>query len=168
MRPLIRYTLGIATAVHVTVAPTASAQAARPNACALVDAPELIRLTGRKDFSGRGPKLSPPSEVPAPDMSLCHFLGVTFALRNNMTAERFARIRRSHEAGSWKVQSISGLGDEAFSLWDPSPGSRKSVLIDFRSGSKQVSLEDVVPSDSVEATKKLLLSIAKSIAPRVR
>src|SRR5688500_17008120 len=115
--PAIRYALGIvtiATIVHVTVATrTAAAQAAKPNACELVDAAELLKLTGRKDAFGKGPQVQDPSEIPQ-YTSGCHFLGILFLLDTPFAPERFARARRSAETGGvLKVRSISGVGDEA-------------------------------------------------------
>jgi hypothetical protein len=67
VQPAIRYALGIVaivTIVHGTVAPrTAAAQAAKPDACAFVDAAALLRLTEKKDLFG-GPQVMPPDEVP--------------------------------------------------------------------------------------------------------
>ena len=169
MHPAIRYTLGIATVAQVTVAPlTASGQVAGPSACTLIDAAEWVRLTGKKDVLGRGPLLSPSDESP-PNTSVCSFLSISVAVRPNMTAERFARIRQGSDPNVWKTESISGLGDEAYYLWDSRPGgSSRSVVINYRSGSTDVGIEHVVPPDSIAATKRMLLGIAKSTASKVR
>jgi hypothetical protein len=169
MHPAIRYTLGIAMVVQVGVAPlTAAGQAAGPNACMRIDAAEWVRLTGKKDVLGRGPLLSPPDESP-PNTSICSFLSISVAVRPNMTAERFARIRQGSDPTVWKTESISGLGDEAYYRWDSRPdGSSRSVTISYRSGSTDVGLEHLVPADSIEATKRVLLGIAKSTASKVR
>lgn len=170
MPPVIRYALGIVaivTIVHGTVATsTAAGQAAKPDACAFVDAAALLRLTGEKDLFG-GPQAMPRDEVPPNHASGCHFLGIMFFLDTAITPESFARVRRGLETrGFFKVQSISGVGDEAYSMWDPKPGNYSAVGVVFRSGTRRVTIAENTPSDSVETMKKLLLSIAKTAAPR--
>jgi len=172
MQPAIRYALGIVTIVtivHVTVAPpTAAAQAASPNACELVDAAEMLKLTGRKDLFGKGPQVQDPSEIPQ-YTSGCHFLGILFLLDTAFAPERFARVRRGIEThGTLKAQSISGVGDEAYYEWDPRPGNFQMVGLVFRSGNKRVTIGENTHSDSIETMKKWLLSIAKTAAPRVK
>ena len=170
MRSAIRYTLGIATIVHVGVAlPPAAGQAASPNACSLFDAAELQQLTGRKDILGKGPQASSPSDLPK-YMSECDFLEMSFTLTSTMTPEWFARNRQQSEArpDKWKVQSTSGLGDEGYYLWDPRPGPYRSVGIVFRVASKQLAIGTMVPSDSVDVMKSKLLSIAKLTIPRMK
>ena len=172
MLPAIRHTLGVVTIaaiVHVTVVPsTAAGQATRPVACAFVDAPELLRLTGKKDLFG-GPQVMPRDELPPQHASGCHYLGIMFFLDTAITPESFARVRRGLETrGFFKVQSISGVGDEAYYMWDPKPGNYNAVGVVFRSGNRRVTVAENTPSDSVETMKKLLLSIAKTAAPRAR
>ena len=53
-------------------------------------------------------------------------------------------------------------------MWDPKPGNNNAVGVVFRSGSKRVTIAENTPSDSVETMKTLLLSIAKTAAPRAR
>ena len=168
MHPAIRNTLGIVTIVTIvdgTVAPrTAAGQPAKPDACAFVDAAELRRLTGKKDLFG-GPQVMPRDEVPPPHASGCHYVGILFFLDTAITPESFTRVRRGLETrGFFKVQSISGVGDEAYYMWDPKPGNFQAVGVVFRSGSKRVTIAENTPSDSVETMKKLLLSIAKTAA----
>jgi hypothetical protein len=170
VRSVLRYTLGIAIGVHVGVAVRpAAGQTASPHACSLINAAELQRITGRKDFAGLSPRPSKPSELPA-HMSECDFLDMSFTLTNTMTPEWFARNRDQSQTkpDRWKVQSISGLGDEGYYLWDPRPGDNRSVGIVFRSGSKQVAIGDLVPADSIEVVKSQLLSIAKLTVPRLK
>lgn len=170
MRSAIRYTLGIAIVVHLGVAvPPAAGQGASPHACSLITAGEMQRLTGRKDFVGLTPRASSPSELPA-HMSECAFLDMSLTLTSTMTPEWFARNRQQSQArpDRWKVQSISGLGDEGYYLWDPRPGSDRSVGIVFRVGNKQLAIGDLVPSDSIDVMKSRLLSIAKLTIPRMK
>jgi hypothetical protein len=171
----IRSALGIVTIVtivaivHGTVAPrTAAAQAAKPTACAFVDTAALLRLTGKQDLFG-GPQAMPRDEVPPSHASGCHYLGVMFFLDTAITPESFARVRRGLEArGFFKVQSISGVGDEAYYMWDPKPGNFNAAGVVFRSGSQRVTIAENTPSDSVETMKRLLLEIAKTAAPRAK
>ena len=158
-----------AIAANAIPLPTAAGQATGPNACALVDAAELMKITGKKDVLGKGPERSTPDQLPK-HMSQCDFLGFNFTLTTNSSSGSFAQTRRDHETrpARWKVQSLSGLGDEAFYMWDPRPGSYRSVGIVFRSGTSMVSLGDQTHADSIEAMKKMLLPMAKHMASRVK
>jgi len=171
VQPAIRFALGILTiaTVHGIVAtPIAAAQAAKPNACELVDAAEVARVTGRKDRFGRGPQVQDPSEIPQ-NTSGCDFLGILFLLDTPFTPERFARARQATQSGGLlKVESISGVGDEAYYEWDPRPGDFRAVGLVFRRGNTRVTLGENMPADSIETMKKWLLSIAKTAVPRVK
>ena len=171
MRPATLHVLGIVAAVHVTVGlPAAAGQAAaRDAACALIDTAEVMRLTGRKPYDGKGPKANDAGDLPTTDRG-CHFVDVQFVLTTPTTRESFASTRKVYEAAGAprKLQSVSGLGDEAYLMWDSSPGNYRSVLVVFRSGNKKVAIENQVRSDSVEATKKALLAIAKNVVPRLK
>ena len=166
MRSIVRFTLGITALAQVSLpGPTAAGQAASPKACALFDAAELKRLTGRKDVLGQGPQAD---ETPAKGLSECEFLDLHFALTSNMTPEWFQRTRDGEVKTGMKVQPVSGVGDEAYYLWNPKPGSYRAVGIVYRSGSKQLAIGEMLPSDSIEVAKPRLLAIAKLTAPKVR
>ena len=170
MHSIFRYTLGVTILFDITVAlPDAAAQAGSPNACSLFDAAALKQLTKRKDILGQGPQPSSPSDLPK-HMSACSFLDLEFTLTANMTPEWFARNRRQQEArpDRWKVSSVSGLGDEAYYMWDPRPGEDRNVGIVLRASGKQLAIGDTAPSDSIEAIKPLLLSIAKLVLPKMK
>ena len=171
MQPATRFALGILAiaTVHGTVAtPVAAAQAAKPNACELVDAAEILRVTGRKDLFKRGPQVQDPSEIPQ-NTSGCHFVGILFLLDTPFTPERFARARQAAQSGSvLKVQSISGVGDEAYYEWDPKPGDNREVGLVFRSGNTRITIADNTHADSIATLKTWLLPIAKTAASRVK
>lgn len=175
MHLVIRHALGVATLVsavtivHATVAaPAAAAQAPPPNTCELVDAAQMLQLTGRKDRFGTGPQVQDPSEIPQ-YTSGCHFLGIAVLLDTPFPPERFARARRATETGGLlKVQSISGVGDEAHYERDPRPGNFRAVGLVFRSGTTRVTIAENTPADSIETVKKWLLAIAKTAAPKVK
>ena len=172
MQPAIRFALGtitVATLVHAAGAtPSAAAQAAKPNACELVDTAELLRITGRKDRFGRGPQVQDPSEIPQ-NTSGCHFLGILYLLDTPFPPERFARARQATQSGGLlKVEPVSGVGDEAYYEWDPRPGDFRTVGLVFRRGNTRVTLGENMPSDSIETMKKWLLAIAKTAVPKVR
>lgn len=170
MRRAIHYALGIATAVLVTVPlRTAAGQDARPNSCALIDTAEVTRLTGKKELFGGGPGSADEDLGYPKHRSVCMFAGFIFELTTNVTPESFARGRRNSAPDRWKVQSISGLGDEAYYLWDTRPGDGvRNVLLEVRSGSKGVGIEKLTSSDSVEVVKKMLFSIATPMVSRVK
>ena len=170
MRPIVRYTLGIAIMVQVTGAlPSLGAQGSSFNACKVFDAAELKKLTGRKDFLGRGPIANDPSELPK-NMSACSYLEIHFGVTSNVTPELFARNRKQQEArpDRWKVESVSGVGDEAYFMWDKRPGDDRQVGIVVRANGKSLTIEDTVPSDSIETMKKFMVSLAKQATPRMK
>ena len=140
-----------------------------PNVCALVDAAEVLRATGRTDQLKRGPQVQDPTEIPR-HAAGCHFVGVLFVLDTGFTAQRFAAVRQRLEKNTnmFKIQSVSGVGDEAYYEWDSRPGNYRSVVLTFRSGNKRMSIEEQTQSDSVEIVKKWLLPIAKTAASKVK
>jgi hypothetical protein len=87
-----------------------------------------------------------------------------------MTPAWFARDRKVSEGqpDKWKVQSVSGLGDEAYYMWDPRPGADRNVGIVYRAGGKRVSVGDMVWSDEIESTKSMLMQIAKLALPKLQ
>ena len=169
MQRAIRYVSGVlvvGTMVSSTVPSTASAQGAKPDACRYMDAAQMLQLTGRKDSLGRGPQKQDPSDIPQ-HTSGCDFLGVLLVLDTPFTAEQFARARASIEK-RYKSEPVSGVGDEAYVTWDPRQRVAGSVHLSFRSGNKRISLEDLVPPDSIEAAKKWLIAFGKTAASRAK
>ena len=170
MHRTIRYALGSTALFQLAVAlPTvARAQATGDHACSLVDAAELKGLTKRDDY-GQKPQASDPSQL-RQGTTECDYLSISYTLTSNMTKEWFARDRRTTEAtpDRWKVESISGLGDEAYYMWDPRPGSDRSVGIVVRAGGKRLSIGELASSDSLEASKSLMLSLAKLALPKLK
>src|SRR3954447_4735265 len=106
----------------------ASAAKSGPTACSIIDAEELKRLTGQQDFLKKGPVSTDPSELPA-GRTECEYLGYTFSLSSPTTRESFDRGRGIAAKGGTKVESVSGVGDDAFYWWDPSRGSMQQVGI---------------------------------------
>ena len=167
----IRYALGSMALLQLAVAsPTeVEAQASgEQHACTLLDPAELRQLTGRKDY-GQAPQPSGPPQL-RQGTTECDYLSISYTLTANMTKEWFARDRQQTEAATdrWKVQSISGLADEAFYMWDPRPGSDRSVGIVIRAGSKRLSIGELASSDSLDASKSLMLSLAKLALPKLK
>jgi len=171
-RPMLAFPVIMTVVVmaHITVAtPTASAQGAKPDACKYIDAAQMLQLTGRKDLLDKGPQAYAPSDIPN-NTSGCHFLDVTFVLNTPFSAEQFARERAIilKSRSAFKSQSVSGVGDEAYLMWDSTPGKYRSVLLSFRSGNTRMSLEDQVASDSTETAKKWLVAFGKTAASRMK
>ena len=121
---------------------------------------------GQEDSLGRGPQKQDPSEIPQ-HTSGCDFLGVLLVLDTPFTAEQFARARASIEK-RYKSEPVSGVGDEAYVTWDPRQRVAGSVHLSFRSGNKRISMEDLVPPDSIEAAKKWLIAFGKTAASRAK
>ena len=146
--------------------PYETRQAAQ-TACSLVDAAELSRLTGRKDFLKRGPIVDEPS-IPAPERSACTYVGFIFELVSPAKAEQFARDRTMVEKGGAKTQPVSGVGERAFYWWSPKPGDSRPVGIILRAKSGQLMIMDMTTSDSIEIVKPQLLAVAKALAPKMK
>jgi hypothetical protein len=138
------------------------AQASPGTACALFEPAELMKLTGRKDVLGQGPEAT---ETPASQRSECTFLEIHFSLTST-TPEVFRQTRAQQKR--YTVQPLSGIGDEAYYMWDPRPGAYRNAGIVFRSGRKQLALGELTSSDSLESTKAMLLKVAKLVVPKVK
>ena len=171
MHRTIRYAIGGIAALELsaTLPSAAEAQGGPGHACALVDAAEWRTISGRKDFGNQGLQASTPEQLKQ-GVTQCDYLTISLTQTLNMTPEWFARVRKSSEQNPdrWKTESISGLGDEAYYLWDPRPGAFRSVGLVFRASSKQVAMGTQAPSDSIPATKQMLLELAKATAPKVK
>jgi hypothetical protein len=171
-------TLGIAGALHAFGVPcdmsaqsrgqpAAATQGTSPTACSILDVAELKRITGRTDILRRGPVPSDPSETPQ-GVSECEFLGFSFSLASPATKQWFDATRADQVKQGTRVQPVSGLGDDAYYWWDPRPGVHRQVGIAFRTATSRLVIMDLVPADSVEAVKPVLLTVAKAVAGRMR
>ena len=171
MRSAFGFTLGVSVILQVTVAASASdAQAADPHACTYFQASDLLKITGRKDVLGEGPQASKPGETAA-GTTECDFLSISMTVTSNMTPAWFARDKTMLEKSPdrWKVESVSGLGDEAYYMWDPRPGSNRNVGIVYRAGGKRVSVGELAESsDSIASAKPMLMQIAKLALPKLK
>ena len=147
---------------------TTNAQDRGATACSIIDAEELKRLTGLKDILKTGPEATDPSELPK-GRSECEFLGLTFSLSSlAKPREAFDGSRTAVTKSGMKVESASGVGDDAFYWWDPKPGTFRQLGIAVRSGNQQLTVLDLTSSDSIAVIKPRLLAIAKSLAPKLR
>ena len=169
MRSTIGFTLGITALAHVAAGPVVTAQAADPHACTYFQASDVQQITGRKDLLGQGPQASKPGETLA-GTTECDFLDISMTVTSNMTPAWFARDKATLEKSPdrWKVQSVPGIGDEAYYMWDPRPGSERNVGIVYRAGGKRVAVGELAASDSIEAAKKMLTQIAKLALPKLK
>jgi hypothetical protein len=156
-------------AVVALASSSASGQSAEPHACTYFPASDLLRITGRKDITQQGPQASKPGETAA-GTTECDFLSISMTVTSNMTPEWFARDKKMLEQGTrpWKVQPVSGLGDEAYYMSDQRSGPERSVGLAYRKGTKRVTVGSQVPADSLDAIKPMLMEIAKLALPKVR
>ena len=160
--------LGIASMAGAQSGSKAPAPAQRgQTACSIIDAAELKRLTGLKDNLGRGPVPTDPADLPK-GRSECEYLGLTFSLSSPTSTDAFARARAIQGTGKTKVESVAGVGDEAFYWWDSGSGSYNQVGIAVRAGSQQLTVLDMTSSDLVASAKARLLTIAKSLVSKLR
>jgi hypothetical protein len=160
--------LGLLTLVPVfAIGSTAAGQAGGPTACSIIDAEELKRLTGLRDVLKTGPQATDPSELPK-GRSECEFLGLTFSVSSLGSPKASFDGTRANLAKDGKVESVSGVGDDAFYWWDPKPGTLQQLGIAVRAGNRQLTVLDLTSSDSIAAVKPRLLAIAKVLAPKLR
>jgi hypothetical protein len=138
-----------------------------PDVCALVDAAAVARITGRTPPPGTRPEATDPSAFRSGERG-CSFLDVQYVVFP-VTPGSFARKRGLFElAGQpFKTQTVSGLGDEAYLLWGTGRVNA-SVTVMLRSGNTHVGIENLTSADSVEVMKKALLSIARTVVPRIK
>ena len=90
---------------------------------------------------------------------------------SNMTPAWFARDRKMSEGtpDKWKVQSVSGLGDEAYYMWDPRPGSNRNVgLCVPGRGASACRSARWCRRTKMEATKSMLMEIARLALPKLK
>jgi len=171
-------TLGIilVTAHQLVAAASAAAQLGAntspstqsgPTACSIISAEEVKRITGLQDVLKKGPVPTDPSDLPA-GRTECEYLGYTFSLSSAVTRESFDRGRGIAAQGGTKVESVSGVGDDAFYWWDPKPGTMQQVGIAVRSGTHQVTIMDLASSDSIVVVMPRLLTVARSLVPKLR
>jgi len=172
MRATVGITLGIvaviqAGAMHAGAQSPGGGKAGDPHACSYVQASDWLQITGRKDFMGGGPRASKPGET-GPGTTECDFLTISLTVTANMTPAWFARDRSMLEKtpATWKVESVSGLGDEAYWMWDPRPGPNRNVGIVIRVAGKRVTVGEL--SDSVATSKPVLMQIAKLTLSKVQ
>ena len=175
MHPTHRPTLALA-AVALTAASLATAtaplparsaaQGTTPTACSLVDAAELMRITGRQDVLKQGPVPSEPGDTPK-GTTECEFLGFSFSLTEGMTHQWFERSR-ADQRKTIRTDPAAGVGEEGYYWWDPRPGTYRQVGIALRKGTSRLVVMDLASSDSIEALKPVLLSVAKSAAAKMR
>jgi hypothetical protein len=163
------HTLAVASAAHAQVGANAAstAQGGGPTACSIIDAEELKRITGLEDVLKTGPVLTDPADLPK-GRTECEYLGLTVSLSSGAGRESFERTRGIAAQGGTKVESVSGVGDEAFFWWDPKPGTMQQVGIAVRAGTRQLTVLDLASSDSIPVVKPRLLAVAKSLVPRLR
>lgn len=165
---VVANTLALASsAVAQSGGKAAGAAQGGPTACSIIDAAELRRLTGLKDVLKQGPVPADPADLPT-GRTECEYLGYTFALSSPATRESFDRSRGIAGKGKSKVESASGVGDDAFYWWDLGPGPLEQVGIAVRSGKYQLTILDMASPDSMSVVKPRLLTVAKAVVPKLR
>ena len=164
MQSAARTTLGIAivTAAHAA-APTARAQLADGlKACSLMTQQEVIAIT-KKTYQF----IIPPSATDnIKGVSECDILDYTFSLVGTATPQSFAALQKSQSTTKGvTVQPLSGVGDEAF-YYIRHAGSATVVAVFTRVGKRRLAIQDMVPADSAEHVKPVLVALARAAAPR--
>jgi hypothetical protein len=176
VRPTTRYSLGLLIAAQfLFIAPgdlrptamTSRGAQGKLTACSIIDAQELKRATGRQDYLKRGPMSDDPA-TPGENKSACGYLGFVFELTSPAEAGSFEKTRGFLEKSGTKIQPVSGAGDAAFYWWDPRPGTTRPVGIVMRKGTSQLMVLDMTTPDSIAIVKPELLTVAKTLAPKLR
>ena len=166
MRSISGITLGIAALTQVSVAAPAAVGQADPHACSYVVAADWLKITGRKDYANEGPRSSKPGELKE-GTTECDFLTISMTVTSKMTPAWFTRDKQTSEKNpKWKVESVSGLGDEAYWMWDPRPGENRNVGLVIRQGDKRVSIGEL--ADSVDQSKPIIMQLAKAALAKMK
>lgn len=139
----------------------------RSPACSLVDETQVRQITGFSDVAGRGPMASDADELPA-GVSGCDYVTIQFLLKPGITPQAFESLRASQVRAGYKVEPLAGIGDVAFSWWNPKPGSYRQVGVAYRRGTDQVVVSHLTRSDSIEIMKPRLVAIAKTTLARLK
>jgi hypothetical protein len=164
----IRNSFSILIAARVLAAPASGvAQAPTSTVCSLIDTMEVRRVTGKKNGLKWAPRPDDPAELPKGTTG-CFYVGVDFNLLTPASRETFERTRSFLTSGGATTQPVSGVGESAYYWWSPKPGDSRPVGIVFRAGTSQVLIMIMTSSDSVEIQKPQLLTLAKSVVPKLR
>jgi hypothetical protein len=161
-----RIALGIAivTTAHAT-APAARAQLADGlKACSLMTQQEIIAIT-KQTYQFIIP---PTATDDIKGVSECDILDYSFSLVGSATPQSFAALKKSQStAKGVTVQPLSGVGDEAF-YYIRHAGSATVVAVFTRVGTRRLAIQDMVPADSAEHVKPVLVALAKAAAPKLK
>ncbi len=133
-------------------------------ACALLSAAEIKQATGRNDVAR-----SPGQAEEAPYTSNCQYWGaidITIHL-GGQTKVMFARERDTYAKAparlGYKVERISGLGDDAYYL---SSSGRAEVRTRVGETELAVSLSDTLPPEA--DAKSMAINLAKAAVAKLR
>jgi hypothetical protein len=164
-----RLSLGVLSVATMLGGRAAMAQATKGasgavHACSLFTDADIAQITGR----------STPVKFPADTSALpsghteCHWVNLGAALTPNVTPQRFGATRKQQEtAKNTAIESVSGVGDEAY-FWERPAGGDQYIGIVFRVGQYQLALSDMLPADSVAWLKPKLVALAKFAAPKLK
>ena len=171
MRGVTRITLGVLVAIHATApVSTARAQGGKaavsgaggPTACSVLTPEEIVRITKRANPLN----LKPEEDTVGTTTTECHFLSLDVQLVRGETHESFESTRKQQVKYGYKVEPVSGVGDEAF-FWERPGRAEGLVAIVFRVGQTRLGIQDRVPPDSMAVVKPALLSLAKAAATKL-
>jgi hypothetical protein len=172
MRVITRMTIVVVVAAQASVAvSTVQAQAGKPaasgaggtSACSVLTPEEIVRITKRANPLN----LKPEEDAVGTTTTECHFLSLDLQLVRGETHESFEATRKQQVKYGYKVEPVSGVGEEAFS-WERPGRAERLVAIVFRVGQTRFGIQDMVPTDSMAAVKPSLVALAKAAAAKLK
>ena len=169
MRQVIAIALGAilgicgAAATSPTLAQAPNQPASTQTACTVLSPKEIEQLSKRANQFN----LNPEVDVVSKTMTECHYLDFDLQLTQGMTREAFDATRSSQVKMGHKIESVAGVGDDAY-FWERPNGEYGLVAIALRAGQSRFSIQYMGGPDSVKVMKPVLLALAKAAAPKLR
>ena len=162
-------------ALELTAGASAAAQGTGKilNTCTLLSPSEIRRVTNRPDLATGTPRQYEESAATYSNCIVAGAIDIGITLKENKN-DFYARMRDTYIKAppklGFRVEKQSGLGDDAYWLFDPRD---KKVKLETLVGGRQLSVglgkftgrDELVPEPEA---KRIVLAIATALVPKVR